>query len=155
MTTIDLGVNFEDVKDADKFPVLPNGTYQFTVAKIDLKASGPASKIPGRPMLVWTLTFTHPESGQKVNIFHNSVLPWLPPGQSELDISGVGMLVGVCKAVGLPWAGAQIDPTAYLGRSGHAVVSQRTKQIKDPAGTGLYVDDPNGAKNNNIDSFVN
>lgn len=152
-TTIDLGVNFEDVKDMDKFPVLPVGTYPFTVTKIDSKQTGAGSKTPGRPMLMWTLNFNHPETGQKVPLTYHTVLPWLPPGQSELDVSGVGMLVSMCKGLGLPWAGTTIDPQAYLGRSGTAAISQKKRQMKDPA-SGAWVDDPNGAPVNNVDNII-
>ena len=149
--TIDLGVDFNDVKDMDQFPVLPNGNYDFTILKIESKQTT-GGKTPGRPQLKWTLGFHHPETGQKLQLFYNTVLPWIPPGQSELDISGVGMLVALCKEVGLPWAGRTIDPGAYLGRSGKAVVSQEKKNMKDASGN--WVPDPNGKVQNKIDGML-
>ena len=83
MPVIDLHVNYEDVQDMDKFPVVPNGTYDFTIKALEPKSS----KAKGRPMFLWTFTITDPETGQPTNILNNTVLPWIPPGENEVDAS--------------------------------------------------------------------
>jgi len=147
MPTIDLGVDYEDVKDQDKFPLLDNGTYEFRVKRIqEVKASN------GRPMLKWSHAIINPTTGHDHTIFNNTVLPWVPPNETELDTGGVGMLVQQCKAVGLPWTGGKLNTDDYIGRVGQLEIKQKTRQVKGPAGT--YVDDPNGEQVNEIARFV-
>uniref|UniRef100_A0A6M3LCV9 DUF669 domain-containing protein n=1 Tax=viral metagenome TaxID=1070528 RepID=A0A6M3LCV9_9ZZZZ len=144
MPVIDLGVNFEDVKDQDVFEPMPVGTYDFTVASVESKSSA-----TGRPMLKWTLDVSH--DGKARKLFNNTVLPWNNPQTGQLDIGGVGMLVAQCKAVGLPWSGGALSTEDYVGRGGQVKVSQKTKQVKSADGT--YVDDPNGQIVNDIQGF--
>ena len=145
MPEIDLGVNYEDVKDEDKFEAAPGGVYQFIVASIEPKTSG-----KGRPMLKWTLEFQY--EGKTRKLFNNTVLPWINPESGELDAGGVGMLVAQCKGVGLPWTGQKFMTEEYIGRGGSAEVVQKPRQIK--AGTGNYVDDPNGEVVNDVKKFI-
>ena len=146
MPTIDIGVDFSDVQDMDKFPVIPNGTYPVTARNIDAK---PSSK--GRPMLTWWFDAIDEATGDKASIPYNTVLPWEKDG--EIDVSGCGMLVQVCKALGLPWTGKKLNTEDYIGRSGMAEIIQQRKQTKDPD-TGAYVDDPSGDKVNAIKKFI-
>lgn len=148
--TVDLGVDFSDVQDMDKFPVVPNGAYQFIVKNAQEVQSGPNSKVPGRPMIKWSLEITDPDTGKPCNLFYNTVLPWTPPGQDELDTSGVGMLVAFCKAVGSPWTGQQFDTETYLGLGGTVNVKQKTRQVNV---NGQWVDDPDGEQTNEIKDF--
>lgn len=147
MPTIDLGVDFSSVKDMDKFPVLPAGSAQFYVEQIETVKTGPNSKTPGRPMLNWTLVFAHPDTGQKCPLTWRTVLPWIPPGTQEIDVSGCGNLVAVCKATGKPWAGSQINTDEYLNVSGSANVVLKRRQIKQPDGT--YADSADTTDNVN------
>jgi len=139
MPEIDLGVNYDDVQDEDKFTVAPGGAYPFIVASIEPKTSG-----KGRPMLKWTLDFQF--EGKTLKIFNNTVLPWLNPETGDLDAGGVGMLVAQCKAVGLPWTGQKFVTEGYLGRGGTMNVIQQLRQVKD--GSGNYIDDPDGEQVN-------
>ena len=143
MPTIDLGVDFEDVKNEDQFEPLPNATYDFTVASCE-----PKTALSGRPMIKWTFDIIY--EGRARKLFHNTVLPWTKDG--ELDVSGIGMLVAVCKALGRPWSGGQITTEDYLGLAGACEVYQKPKQVKDV--TGQYVDDPEGGVVNDIKKFV-
>ena len=145
MPEIDLGVNYEDVQNEDKFEPAPVGVYPFTVASIEPKTSG-----KGRPMLKWTLEFQH--DGKTKKLFNNTVLPWLNPETGELDAGGVGMLVSQCKAVGLPWPGQKFITEDYLNRGGSVSVGQQLRQMKDS--TGNYGDDPDGDIVNVIKKFV-
>lgn len=146
---IDLGVDFENVKDEDKFPLLPTGAQPFVVEKIEKVLTGPNAKTPNRPMLKWTLGFNHPEKGTHMQLTFNAVLPWIPPNTTEMDVSGVGQLVAICKAVGLPWAGQKLDPTAYLGRGGTANIIQRKRNKQNEEGK--WVEDPNSDPQNDFD----
>ena len=150
MPTIDLGVDFGLVKDLDKFPLLPVGSQPFFVQKIEDTKTGPTSKTPGRPMLKWTLVFTAPDTGQSVPMTYNTVLPWIPPGTTELDMSAVGQLVAICKAVGRPWAGQKLDTDSYVGLGGTANITQRKRNKLNPA-TGQYEEDPTSDPVNDFD----
>lgn len=142
MPTIDLSVDFEDVKDADVFKPLPEGTYEFTVKDIEAKDSR-----AGRPMLVWNLEFTH--KGKPYSLRYYSVLPWDKDG--EVVTIGLGNLVSMCKAVGIPWTGGSLTTEDYLSATGMAQIVQKTKQELNPD-TGEYEDtqDPDALPVNDI-----
>lgn len=143
MPVIDLGVNFEDVKNLDSFDPLPNGDYQFVVSSIESKNSA-----AGRPMLKWTFNINH--NGQDRKLFYNTVLPWQHDG--ELDTGGLGMLVQVTKALGKPWTGQALSTEDYIGLAGMCQVYQKPKQIRQPDGT--YADDTDGNVVNDIKKFI-
>ena len=143
MPTIDLGVDYTDVKDEDTFSPLPNGTFEFTVLAVEPKQSQ-----KGRPMIKWTFLVNY--EAKDYRLFYHTVLPWEVNGQWE--VGGVGMLVSVCKALGMPWTGKSINTEDYLGNSGTFEVIQKPKQSKQPDGS--YADDPNGGVVNDIGKFV-
>ena len=153
--TIDLNVDYNDVKDSDKFPVVPGGTYAFVVKDIETTQAG-----SGRPMLNWQLTVTDPDTNKPINVFHRTVLPWIPPGQTSLDVGGVFMLVGACKGVGLPWEGGKITTENYIGRGGQVKLKQVTKNVKNDGDIapdkpiGEYVPDPEGEQVNEVEKFI-
>ena len=128
MPIIDMAVDFDDIKDLDKGPPpLDSGTYQIQVASIEQKVTGPSSKTPGRPMLLWWIeVIDHPEHRGR-RLPYNTVLPWInpsaPPGE-ERDTSGCGLLVALCKNVGMPWTGGQLVTEDYIGRTGSVLVGQ-------------------------------
>ena len=144
--TIDLGVDFEAMKEATKFAVVPDGDYDFQITKGELKQSS-----AGRPMIKWTLQVANPDDGKPVNIFYNTVLPWRDSA-GELDVSGCGMLVNLCQGVGNPWTGSSIDPDSYIGLGGRARVTQRRQQMQDE--NGKWVPDPDGDLMNDIKKIL-
>jgi len=143
MPVIDLGVDYSSVEDMDKFDPMPNGTYEFSVASIEEKTSQ-----KGRPMLKWTFRIPFDGSERKLSYF--TVLPWQKDG--EWDLSGMGMLVSVTKALGRPWTGQSLSTEDFLGLGGQMEVVQKPKQIKGP--DGVYTDDPDGDVVNDIKKFV-
>jgi len=145
MPTINLGVDYEDVKNLDDFPVVPGGTYPFTI-----RVAKDGTTNAGRPKIFWGLEVIDPASNKPTSIPHNTVLPWMKDG--EMDVSGVGMLVQICKAVGLPWTGKSLDTEAYLGRSGTVTVKIERRNKQDP--TGNWVPDPDGKEQNVVDKFI-
>ena len=145
MPVIDLGVNFDDVKELDEWVVVPGGTYSYSVMAIDQKNTQ-----KGRPMLVWRLQVTDPASSRPVSVFYNTVLPFME--NNEMNVKGCGMLVSVCKNLGLPWTGQSLNTEAYIGRSGN-VKLKITKAAKKNA-AGEYEEDPNGKERNEVEGFV-
>jgi len=143
MPIIDLGVDFTNVQDMDTFEPLPNGTYDFIVSSCEEKIAA-----SGRPMLKWILSVNH--DGKERKLFYNTVLPWEKDG--ELVTSGLGMLVGLSKALGKPWTGRKLSTEDYLGLAGVAEVNQKPKQAKQADGS--YADDPFGGVVNDIKKFV-
>jgi hypothetical protein len=146
MPTIEIGVDFSEMKDLDKFAIVPAGTYEFTVRDIKSKNSK-----AGRPMLTWSIQVTDPVSNSPTSVLYNTVLPWMKDGQ--WDVSGCGMLVQVCKALGLPWTGRSLDTEAYVGRNGNVDIIQKPRQVLNPD-TGKYENDPSGDVVNDVKGFV-
>ena len=143
MPTIDLGVDYTDVKDEDTFSPIPNGTYEFTVLAVEPKQSQ-----KGRPMIKWTFLVNY--EAKDYRLFYHTVLPWEVNGQWE--VGGVGMLVSVCKALGQPWMGRGLNTEDYLGVAGSCEVIQKPKQVK--GSDSVYADDPGGQVVNDIAKFV-
>lgn len=145
MPTINLGVDYDDIKALDEWIVVPGGTYQFTVRDISEKKTK-----AGRPMLVWRLEIMDPATQRPVSIFYNTVLPWMENG--EMNVKGCGMLVSASKATGLPWTGQTLDTEAYVGRMGSAVI--KVSRAQKDNGLGVYVDDPEGRERNEVEKFI-
>ena len=147
MPEIDLNVDFEDVKHADEFPVVPNGTYTFIVKNVDATDA----KSSGRPMLKWTIAVPAPETGRDCNVFCNTVLPYKV--NDELIVSGIFQLVSICKAVGMPWTGGKLITENYIGRSGRVIIKQVPAQSINPL-TGEYEADLTKPPRNDVEKFL-
>ena len=153
MPTINLGVSYEDIKDLDKFPVLPAGSHPFTIRSVSLIKTGPSSKTPGRPMLKAMLEFVDPATGSPFQMSYNAILPWVPPGETELDISGIGNFSGLLKVAGITWEGEdfELNTDEFVGVAGVAKIVQRPGRTRDESGQ--WVDDPNADPVNEIKGF--
>jgi len=147
MPIVDLNVDFSQVQDEDKYPVVPNGEYDFTIVACDH-----ATTQAGRPQIKWRLEVMDPDTNKPVKIGYNTVLPWVTP-EGKQDAGGVGLLVSLCKAVGLPWTGTQLDTDDYIGRIGRAVVVQKPGRVQNEEGKWVNDDDPSN-KVNDIKKFV-
>ena len=152
MPTINLGVDYATVEHEDVIKPMPGGTYPFTVADVEEAIS----KASGRPMLKWSFRVPYENGERRMTSY--SVLPWEKDG--EMDMSGVGMLVSITKALGLPWTGQELVTEDYLGRGGTMEVKQKHPQVKDEelgsATYGKYVNDPDpdATPVNDIKKFV-
>jgi len=150
MPTIDLNVNFDDVKDEDRPKPIPPGTYPFTILSWEKLESGETSKNPGRPYLVWQLA-VEVESGKTRRQRFMTMLPWPDPVTGEVIITGVGNLVGLCKAVGKPWTGSAIDPDEYVNLSGVVRIKQVPARKQNEAGQ--WVDDQDAPPTSDVAGF--
>jgi len=147
MPVINLGVNYDDVKHLDEFKTVPDGTYSFYIKGVEAKKSS-----SGRDMLTWQLAVNHPEDNAEVVVFYNTPLPSIDPNTGEVNTSGLGFLVSLCKSVGKPWDGGNINTDEYVGSGGTVRIKEVPRQVADETGT--YVDDPSGKKRNEVDKFV-
>lgn len=151
MPTVDLGVDFEDVKDSDQIQPMPAGVYEFQVESVEPKTAS-----TGRPMLKWTLSIINNEEFKGRKLFNNTVLPWTNPQTGEKDINVFG-LVAQCKAVGVPWTGMSLNTEDYVGRPGQVEVVQKkkqTKQINPDTGQEEWMDDDDAPPVNDIKKFI-
>lgn len=135
MPLFDLGVVFTEVEDEDKFEAMPNATYDFQIVSAEPKETG-----EGRPTINWTLgIINNPEYiGRKV--FYNTPMPWMKDGQK--DISGIGFLVALVKAVRHPWDGSNFPSEEYIGLTGQTELKQKPKQEQNAAGKWVNIDPP-------------
>lgn len=149
MPTINLGVNYDDIKDLDKFPVLPNGNYECTIKSVQLTNSK-----KGRPMLKCMLEFIDPSNNQPFQTGFYAVMPWIRPGETETDISGLGNLVGLLKVTGTEGfkPGSDIDIDSWVGTRTVAKVVQVPGRTQDE--NGEWVNDLNADPTNDIKGFV-
>ncbi len=134
MPMIDMGVDFEDVKNSDSFEPVPSATYEFQVRDIKFKETGEHSKTPGRPMLCWEIELINDPAVAGRRLFYNTVLPWVNPATGQQDTAGCGLLVAMAKGVGKPWTGTQISTDEYLGSMGFVLVGQAPMKSGPRAG---------------------
>lgn len=130
MPEIDLGIEFEDVKDEDKFDPMPAAAFEFQILAQESRETG-----AGRPTINWTLGVINHSEYVGRQVFYNTPLPWDKDGQR--DISGIGFLVALAKAVGREWSGGKIVPEEYVGLVGEVIWKQKPKQELNPE-TGKY-----------------
>lgn len=152
MPVVDLGVDYEDVKNQDIMDPMPIGTYEFQVESVEEKAAATT----GRPMLKWTLKVINNEEYRNRKLFNNTVLAWIDPKTGEQD-SNVFGLVAQCKAVGVPWTGKNLNTEDYVGRTGQVTVIQKKKQtlqINHKTGVEEYVNDDDAPLVNEIKRFI-
>jgi hypothetical protein len=115
VTSIDIGLNFEEAQKESGFQPIPEDDYKAQVIEGVIVRTGPLSKTPGRPMVKWTLeVIEHPDyKGRK--LFYNTLLPMIDQSTGELIKTGLGFLVSFCEATGIHWDGGRFDTSAYLG----------------------------------------
>lgn len=148
MVYVDLGVDYDDVQHEDEYPTVPGGSYPFEIRKVEQTETQ-----NGRPQFTWQLVVERPDDGRQVVITHRTVLPWNNPVTGELDVSGVGMLVAVTKAVGILWQGEGIDTDAYIGAQGVVKLRLKNRRIQGDDGTWRADPDPDAPKVNEVDRF--
>jgi len=146
MPTIDIGIDYEELKRLTAQQAVPNGKYPFT-----LKSMEPTQTSKGRPMFKCQLGIKD-ENGGDHTLFYNALLPYMYNGQ--MDVTGCFTLVGLCGALGKPWTGGTIVTEDYVGRSGIADVVQKPKQVKDPSDPNKYIPDPEAPPVNEVKGFV-
>ena len=116
----------------------------FQVLDIEVTETGPNSKTPGRPMLLWSLeVINHAEySGRRFR--ENTVLPWEQDG--VIIDSGVFRLVQIFKAIGEKWKSKTLDTSDYIGKVGTLMVG-----VQDYFGSD---EDRAGSKVNYVKKFL-
>lgn len=129
-----LGVDFSDVQDTDKFEPMPVATYSFQILDAISGETG-----DGRPIIKWTIGIIESEEYNNRQLFYNTPLPWEKNGQQ--DISGVGFLVNITKGVGKPWDGKQLVTEDYIGSTGQVEVKQKLKREQNAEGKWVNTDE--------------
>ncbi len=108
MPVIEIGVDFNKAQIESEKVMLPApaGVYALQVLNIE---SGVTQKGKGRLMwIMQVVNSTDPTfNGKKVNYFTN-----IP---TATELSGIGFLVQVTKALGKPWGGTSINTDDYIG----------------------------------------
>lgn len=122
---IEIGLDFmaaeQEVTESRKPAEI--GDYTLQVIEIRASASGPTSKVPGRPMLGWELAIIgHPTYNGK-RVFYNTMLPYADPNNgNKLNTSGISFLVDITKALGQPWQGGKLRTEEYIGKTCRATI---------------------------------
>lgn len=129
MPEIDLGLEFGEVKDEDKFDPMPLATYEFQILSYEMRETQ-SGKNAGRPGISWVLAVINHSEFTGRQVFYNTPLPWEKDGQR--DISGIGFLVALAKAVKREWTGGKITPEEYVGLIGEVALKQKAKQELNP-----------------------
>ena len=112
MAKIELGMDFNTANDAvsEERVQVPTGTYRARCFKCELTQTGPKSKAPGRPMLVFHMELVNAGKFDKKEFRYWAVLP-----HGEIQ-TGLGNLIAATTGLGKTWEGSSIDTDDYLGK---------------------------------------
>jgi hypothetical protein len=110
MAKINLGMDFNQAEGAvsEERKGVPTGTYRARCFKVEVTETGPNSKKPGRPMLVFNMELVASGEFDGKEFKYWAVLPW---GDVQ---TGLGNLIDATTALGKPWEGNEIDTDDYL-----------------------------------------
>lgn len=100
MIDLDIELTFEKAKELSALKPISPGTYEFSVARIEV-----GNTAVGRPQ--WTC-FLKVEGSPEYNnreLRYNVPLPWIDPITGKVDVSGIGLLVNLVQGVGATWFG--------------------------------------------------
>ena len=110
MAKIELGMDFNTADNAvkEERKSVPTGTYRSRCFKCELTQTGPKSKSPGRPMLVFHMELVNAGEFDGKEFRYWAVLP-----HGDVQ-TGLGNLIAATTALGKPWEGSSIDTDDYL-----------------------------------------
>jgi hypothetical protein len=127
---IELGIDFDKAETESRPKPVPEGTYEFSVVKIDEITSG-----EGRPGWNWHLQILNRPDLPNRRLFYRTFFPWKPPGSQETDAGGIGMLVAIMNGISAKWSGTQLpEPAVFVGKIGvlRAGIKERLVDFNDP-----------------------
>jgi len=125
MSPIDLGIGFEEMEKLARPPLIPDGTYEFVVAKIE---DSPVQQ-SGRPQWRCQLTIINRPDLVNRSVFYYCQLPWIDPDSKQWDYSNTFGLVNFVNGTGMEIHGKSIpDKEAFQGRTGVMKVGHRTRK---------------------------
>ena len=112
MAQIELCMDFNTANSAvnEERKQVPTGTYRARCFKCELTQTGPKSKAPGRPMLVFHMELVNSGEFDKKEFRYWAVLP-----HGEIQ-TGLGNLIAATTALGKTWEGSSIDTDDYLAK---------------------------------------
>ena len=112
MAKVELGMDFNSAQGAvdEERKQVPTGTYRGRCFKCELTQTGPKSKSPGRPMLVFHMELVNAGEFDGKEFRYWAVLPH---GDTQ---TGLGNLIAATNALGKPWEGSSIDTDDYLSK---------------------------------------
>ena len=125
MSPISLGIDFAELEQMAKPPLLPDGTYEGAVEKIE-----DGTQSTGRPMwFVRVRILNRPDLGNR-QVTHMVTLPWQDPTQGgQWDYSNTFSLVNLINGVHMQVAGKNIpDKEAFYGKTGILKVGHRPRK---------------------------
>lgn len=125
MSPIDLGVGFEELERLAKPPLIPDGVYEFMVAKVE---DSPV-KESGRPQWRFQLTIINRPDLINRSVFFYTQLPWIDPDTKQWDYSNTFSLVNIINGTGLQIQGRELpDKEVFQGRGGVMKVGHRVRK---------------------------
>lgn len=139
MSYVDLFITAEDAERESRgtprstFDPIPEDTYDFVISDVQVSQTS-----KGRPRLsVKASVINHPQYNGRV-VFYSCPLPWKPNGSSDVDTSGIGLLMQLFKGVGLKWSGTSFDTESLIGLAFRAKVAIRQRMRDGLPVDGVY-----------------
>jgi len=115
MCPIDIGIGFDDLEKMAKPPLVPDGTYETIIDKVE---DSPVQQ-SGRPQWRFGLKIANrmePEFQNRI-LFVYAQLPWIDPDTKQWDYSNTFTLVNIINGAGMQIQGNMIpDKEVFQGR---------------------------------------
>jgi hypothetical protein len=128
MCPIDIGIGFEDLEKLARPPLVPDGTYETVIDKVD---DSPVQQ-SGRPQWKFTLRIINrPDLEVKGNrnLFVYAQLPWIDPDTKQWDYTATFTIVNIISGTGMQIQGTQLpDKEVFQGRPLVVKVDQVTRK---------------------------
>ena len=134
---IDIGIDFEGLEKLAKPTLVPDGTYETVIEKVD---DSPV-KQTGRPQWRFSLKIVNRMEAELQNkmVFVYAQLPWIDPATQQWDYSFTFTLVDIVKGTGMQVVGTQIpDPEAFIGRGLIVVVGNQKRKGTESDADPIY-----------------
>ena len=138
--SIDLGVGFDALEQLAKPPLFPDGSYEFSIEKVE---DSPVQQT-GRPQWRFQLKpINRPdlEADPKYkgrSVFYYAQLPWIDPDTKVWDYSNTFSIVAIVNGTGMQVSAPNPDPTGttfygipkevFQGRTGVMKLGHRTRK---------------------------
>jgi len=122
---IDLGIGFEELEKLAKPALIPDGTYEFVVEKVE---DSPVQQ-SGRPQWRFQLKIINRPDIVNRSVFYYTQLPWIDPDTKAWDYSMTFGLVNIINGTGMTVQGTQLaDKEVFQGRTGVMKIGHRTRK---------------------------
>ena len=124
---VDLGMSFNDMKEASKNKLLQEKVYQFRIGSVTMTETQ-----AGRKRVIFSCEVLDDPSNVGEKIAYGVSLPWTDPATNEFSNKGINFLYSLCDGCGFTWEGTTPNFNAMKGLEFKAETKNKPDQNGEP-----------------------